>query len=48
VAEQTDCGWRVRKLRSSMRIDATVAAVMAHYRAVNERPISDIPLIEWA
>ncbi len=48
AAEQTDRGWKVRKLRSSMRIDATVAAVMAHYRAVNDMPISDIPLIEWA
>jgi phage terminase large subunit-like protein len=33
AAEQTDRGWKVRKLKSSMRIDATVAAVMAHYRA---------------
>ena len=48
AAEQTDRGWKVRKLRPSMRIDATVAAVMTHYRAVNDMPISDIPLIEWA
>jgi hypothetical protein len=33
---------------TSMRFDATVAAVMAHYRAIHDRPISDIPLIEWA
>ncbi len=44
AAEQTDRGWKVRKLRSSMRIDATVAAVMAHYRAIHGQPVSDIPI----
>ena len=33
AAEQTDRGWKVRKLRQSQRIDACVAAVMAVYGA---------------
>jgi phage terminase large subunit-like protein len=33
AAEQTERGWRIRKLRSSQKIDACVAAVMAHSRA---------------
>lgn len=33
AAEKTDRGWKVRKMRQSQRIDATVAAVMACYRA---------------
>lgn len=32
AAEKTERGWKVRKLRQSQRIDALVAAVMAHYR----------------
>jgi phage terminase large subunit-like protein len=31
-AEMTDRGWKIRKLRQSQRIDALVAAAMAHYR----------------
>jgi phage terminase large subunit-like protein len=31
-AEQTDRGWKIRKLHQSQRIDALVAAAMAHYR----------------
>jgi phage terminase large subunit-like protein len=34
AAEQTERGWRIRKLRSSQKIDACVASVMAHARAV--------------
>lgn len=33
AADKTERGWRLRKLRSSKRIDAAVAAVMAHSRA---------------
>jgi phage terminase large subunit-like protein len=45
AAEQTDRGWKVRKLKSSMRIDATVAAVMAHYRAEFAADASILPLV---
>ena len=31
AAERTDRGWKIRKLRQTQRIDACVAAVMAHY-----------------
>jgi phage terminase large subunit-like protein len=37
AAEKTERGWRVRKVRHSKRIDACVAAVMAHYRAARFR-----------
>ena len=40
AANLTDRGWKVRKLRSSARIDACVAAVMAHSRAAREEPTS--------
>lgn len=33
AADKTDRGWKVRKIRQTKRIDACVAAVMAHYRA---------------
>jgi phage terminase large subunit-like protein len=38
AADKTEYGWRVRKLRSSARIDALAAAVMAHGRAQLARP----------
>jgi phage terminase large subunit-like protein len=31
AAERTDRGWRVSKMRQHRKIDAHVAAVMAHY-----------------
>ena len=33
AAEKTDRGWKIRKIRQSQRIDATVAAVIASWRA---------------
>lgn len=33
AAEQTERGWKIRKLKSNQRIDALVASVMAHSRA---------------
>ena len=33
AAEKTDRGWKIRKLRQSQRIDATVAAVIVSWRA---------------
>ena len=33
AAEKTDRGWKIRKIRQHQRIDATVAAVIAVYRA---------------
>jgi phage terminase large subunit-like protein len=38
AADLTERGWRVRKLKSASRIDALVAAVMAHARAALARP----------
>lgn len=36
AAEMTERGWKIKKLKSSMRIDALVAAVMAHSRAARD------------
>jgi phage terminase large subunit-like protein len=36
AAVATDGGWKIRKLRQSHRIDAHVAAVMAHSRAEHD------------
>src|SRR2546423_9358178 len=33
AADRTEAGWKIRKLKSSSRIDALAAAVMAHGRA---------------
>jgi phage terminase large subunit-like protein len=45
AADRTERGLRVRKLKSSSRIDAVAAAVMAHGRAALSRP--DNYLIIW-
>jgi len=37
AAERTETGWRIRKLKSSDRIDATVAAVLASHRAQQQK-----------
>lgn len=44
VAEQIDRGWRLRKLRSSRKIDAAVAAVIARYAAT----VAPDPVMAWA
>lgn len=41
-AEMTDRGWKIRKLRQSQRIDALVAAAMAHYRCRNRPAMKPI------
>ncbi|HWH14240.1 MAG TPA: terminase TerL endonuclease subunit [Miltoncostaeaceae bacterium] len=38
VASATNRGWQVRKVKNTKRIDACVAAVMAHYRAQAVHP----------
>jgi phage terminase large subunit-like protein len=45
AAEETDRGWKIRKMRQSQRIDACVAAVMACWGAESLEPE---PLIAWA
>jgi phage terminase large subunit-like protein len=40
AADMSERGWKVRKLKSSSRIDALVAAVMAHARAAVSGPVS--------
>jgi phage terminase large subunit-like protein len=47
VADRTERGWRVRKLRSSARIDACVAAATAVWRAAvaRERPRPSVILL---
>jgi phage terminase large subunit-like protein len=46
AAEKTERGWKVRKLKSSQRIDATVAAVLAVARA-QHHPDQGPPQIFW-
>jgi phage terminase large subunit-like protein len=47
AAELTDRGWRVRKLKQGgHKIDATVASVMAAYRAEHDQPAEEWPLIQ--
>jgi phage terminase large subunit-like protein len=46
AADKTERGWKVRKLKSSQRIDATVAAVLAVARA-QHHPDNSPPQIFW-
>ena len=46
AADKTEHGWKVRKLKSSQRIDATVAAVLAVARA-QHHPDNGPPQIFW-
>ena len=46
AAEKAERGWKVRKLKSSQRIDATVAAVLAVARA-QHHPDNSPPQIFW-
>jgi len=52
VAQNTDSGWKIRKLRSTEggpghRIDALVAAVMAHARATSRPPRGHVFFEAW-
>jgi phage terminase large subunit-like protein len=47
AADKSERGWRVRKLKSSHHIDATVAAVLAHARAHLTTDTSKTPQIFW-
>jgi phage terminase large subunit-like protein len=47
AADKTERGWRVRKLRSTSRIDALAAAVMAHERCRIAGDQSGPPQIFW-
>jgi hypothetical protein len=38
VGELTNRGWKLRKLNKRRRMDATVAACLAHTRAQHHRP----------
>ena len=42
AAEKTETGWRIRKLKSSARIDATVAAVLASDRVQHQKTTAKI------
>jgi phage terminase large subunit-like protein len=46
AADRTERGWKVRKLKASGRIDATVACVLAAARARHHKPRSG-PQIYW-
>lgn len=46
-AELTERGWKVRKLREGHKIDACVAAVMAHSRAARHQPKRPNRLVSW-
>jgi phage terminase large subunit-like protein len=47
AAEKTERGWKLRKLKSSHRIDATIAAVLAVARTRHHAPGDDQPQIYW-
>jgi phage terminase large subunit-like protein len=46
AADKTEHGWKIRKLKSSQQIDATVAAVLAVARALHDTPKPG-PQIFW-
>jgi phage terminase large subunit-like protein len=46
AAQKTDRGWKISKIRQNQRIDALVAAVMAHSRAVHsKRSVRDLVVL---
>ena len=48
AADRTEAGWKIRKLKSTSRIDALAAAVMAHARTqINTTTGRSGPQIFW-
>jgi phage terminase large subunit-like protein len=47
AAVKSERGWKLLKLKSSQRIDATVAAVLAVAHARHHKPGDDLPQIYW-